>query len=415
MSVVEFDYNALDQVIYASKKMGSSQGVYNSYIRDMNQYLSDSLKEEKLNATEPYGNPFVSDARILIYEKDCYLEDAIENYSNLATDLQSFKNYIIFQDMDVKRRLNSIKSSFFQHRNSLDICFAHVDGLDGFDDDFLKKLLDLSNDYKTELTYEMDMVNEEILWWFKTGGGRYKTRYTESDTRSLRSTNVGDGNQSMLLYGSTHSIDPIFPLEVLTNNLLGAYERYFNECKEKNESGLHLGELQMLLTDPGSVLGDDWDGEQIIIEDMTDQIDAYVLEIERHYDIYLYNPFHNSDIDKALFYWDFYQHFRNSGEYNIKEEDQWERAFGDSRPNYILYHGQVMDPATLGNVIYGYIGSKYIPKVILFGAGGFLQVKNRYIPDVIFFPVLPYFGDMDEDREAIELGITWREEGMPND
>ena len=30
--------------------------------------------------------------------------------------------------------------------------------------------------------------------------------------------------------------------------------------------------------------------------------------------------------------------------------------------------------------------------------------------DAIFFPALPYLGDMDEDHEEIELGITWRKE-----
>jgi len=37
-------------------------------------------------------------------------------------------------------------------------------------------------------------------------------------------------------------------------------------------------------------------------------------------------------------------------------------------------------------------------------------VYSYHKTDAIFFPALPYLGDMDEDHEAIELGITWRKE-----
>ncbi|WP_158588690.1 polymorphic toxin type 44 domain-containing protein [Butyrivibrio sp. X503] len=83
--------------------------------------------------------------------------------------------------------------------------------------------------------------------------------------------------------------------------------------------------------------------------------------------------------------------------------------------DYFIYHGQVMDAATLGNVTYSYIASKYYSDFFTLSGGAAVQTKRRAWKDLPFLFLLPHCGEMPEDIEAIKLGIKWRKEGFPDD
>ena len=188
-----------------------------------------------------------------------------------------------------------------------------------------------------------------------------------------------------------------------------AKARYDEEC-EKNSSGKTLEELQ----------AEYYEG----IPDYTEVIDSWVSEQEKFFDeIY-------EDIDTAgpgglyaiaELYYQFYEHVKTGGSMDIKQEESWKEAFAEYGIPYpgdgglFVYHGQVMDPATLGNVIYAYVGSKYFTEFELYSGGAAVQVKRYHWQDLIYMYFLPYWGDMDEDHDAIALGIKWRKEGFSCD
>ena len=102
-----------------------------------------------------------------------------------------------------------------------------------------------------------------------------------------------------------------------------------------------------------------------------------------------------------------------------RQKKKWEDAFGIPYPEgdnaYFIYHGQVMDAATLGNVTYSYIGAKYYSDFALYSGGAAVQTKRRDPSDIPYMYTLPDYGDMPEDHESIGLGIKWRKEGFPDD
>ena len=194
---------------------------------------------------------------------------------------------------------------------------------------------------------------------------------------------------------------------------LWPWVRYYREVKE--QKGEKLEQLQEHLNDEPPR---DW--SEI---DYTEEIDEWIKEKEKEFDE-LYEAAMNSGngIDpKALadLYLKFYIAVRTDGPMDIKKANKWEDAFGFPSPSnsdypYFLYHGQVMDPGTLGNVIYAYVGAKYFPEMLLYLGGAAVQTKRRFLPDIMYTLFLPHFGDMPEDAEAIRLGIKWREEGLPD-
>ncbi len=110
--------------------------------------------------------------------------------------------------------------------------------------------------------------------------------------------------------------------------------------------------------------------------------------------------------------WAFYNEVKTGGPMDIKDSKNWESAFGTERPAYFIYHGEIMDPGTLGNITYGYVGASMYPDFMLYYGGGVANMMNsgnKYIPSVFF---LPNYGDAPEDIEAVGKGIEmWKKKG----
>ncbi len=104
----------------------------------------------------------------------------------------------------------------------------------------------------------------------------------------------------------------------------------------------------------------------------------------------------------------FYNQVKTGGPMDIKEEENWNKAFSVDHPggSYFIYNGDVVDPGTLGNITYGYIGASLgYPDVLLYYGGGYANMKNlgeKYIATV---PFMPNYGDAPEDIESIKKGI----------
>lgn len=198
-------------------------------------------------------------------------------------------------------------------------------------------------------------------------------------------------------------VDVVFKYSILVPT--GAWDRYEKECND-NATGKTLEQLQ-----------ENYDSN---LPDYTDVIDSWLQEQEDYFDSInspwsiLLGPL--SVVQRGILYYEFYEKVKTGGSMDIKQPEKWREAFGFDRPEgYFIYHGQVMDAATLGNVTYSYIGAKYFSDFELYSGGAAVQVKRYHWPDLIFMYLLPYWGDMDEDHEAIELGIKWRKEGFPCD
>jgi RHS repeat-associated protein len=112
----------------------------------------------------------------------------------------------------------------------------------------------------------------------------------------------------------------------------------------------------------------------------------------------------------------FYNKVKTGGEMDIKNPNSWAEAFNVDYPTeenqYFLYHGVVMDAATLGNVTYAYVGAYYFSDEMLYAGGAAVQVKRNNWRDLPYMFTLPYWGDAPEDHEAIELGLKWNKEGF---
>lgn len=155
------------------------------------------------------------------------------------------------------------------------------------------------------------------------------------------------------------------------------------------------------------------------LPDYTERIDKWVAEQEKYFDP-MYNASKHTGGGKGQFTLKFIEKVQTTGDMDVKQPDKWEKAFhipypSDTEQPYFLYHGQVMDPATLGNVVYAYVGAKYYPDEMLRFGGGAVQTKRRDSSDLPYIFSIPDYGEMPEDVEAINLGLEWRKEGFPDE
>ncbi|WP_207667211.1 polymorphic toxin type 44 domain-containing protein [Butyrivibrio sp. X503] len=206
-------------------------------------------------------------------------------------------------------------------------------------------------------------------------------------------------------------IDQLYKMKKLKQEVKTARDNYKKERKKNDRDGRLLEELQLYNTPDAN------------LPDYTEEIDKWLVEQEKYFDnVKQSNIARNvyPETGALDFTIKFVERVRNFGEMDIKRDTVWPNAFPDipypeGENRYFLYHGQVMDPGTLGNVTYSYIGAKYYPDYALYIGGAAVQVKDYNMWDIPYMPTLPYMGDMSEDHDAIELGIKWREEGFPSE
>lgn len=204
--------------------------------------------------------------------------------------------------------------------------------------------------------------------------------------------------------------------EIRNANALNEWIRkareHYKQERKKNSDGKLLEELQTYNTPEAN------------LPDYTEEIDKWLAEQEKYFDGVKYTRtlMGMDPISGAVSFTErFIDKVKTGGDMDIKQGGKWGEAFPSSMPypednnKYFLYHGQVMDPGTLGNVTYAYIGAKYYPEFALYAGGAAVQVKRYNKWDLPYMPTLPYMGDMSEDNEAIELGIKWRKEGFPSE
>ena len=183
------------------------------------------------------------------------------------------------------------------------------------------------------------------------------------------------------------------------------------EYNRSQNTGKTLAELQALNTPDAN------------FPDYTEMVDKWLAEQEKYFDKLDPgdpNPITGATIaGEAVFTAVFYNKVKTGGDMDIKQKKKWEDAFGIPYPEgdnaYFIYHGQVMDAATLGNVTYSYIGAKYYSDFALYSGGAAVQTKRRDPSDIPYMYTVPDYGDMPEDHESIGLGIKWRKEGFPDD
>ena len=176
MSVIEFDYSALQSAIHIANKMGGSWGVYGSYRSDLKSKLYGPLDEWKLPGKEPLGNAYVSSARQQISSKRSNLETQMGQWKSLSKNLSSFKTYVEGQDKDVA---NEFKTTSKQYTN-----YSGIGGVftwlgDAF---FGAFAVDFANsnkftrgiaDWGKTTVDDLHAVERDVGDWFKHGNGRY--------------------------------------------------------------------------------------------------------------------------------------------------------------------------------------------------------------------------------------------------
>lgn len=188
------------------------------------------------------------------------------------------------------------------------------------------------------------------------------------------------------------------------------YDNEYDYNRSKN-TGKTLAELQALNTPDAN------------LPDYTEEIDKWMAEQEKYFDKKYPgkpNPITGGSlVSEAAFTYAFYNKVKTGGDMDIKQPEKWSNAFpnipypeGDN--SYFIYHGQVMDAATLGNVTYSYVGAKYYSDFALYSGGAAVQTKRRDPHDLPYMYTLPDYGDMPEDHESIGLGLKWRKEGFPD-
>ena len=112
MSVVEFDYYALQSAIDTANKMGGSWGCYESYRSGIKSELRSSLDEWKLAGKEPKGHAYVSSAQSNIDSKRSALETRKNQWKGLATNLGNFKSYVESQDKEVANEFKTTSNAY---------------------------------------------------------------------------------------------------------------------------------------------------------------------------------------------------------------------------------------------------------------------------------------------------------------
>lgn len=165
-------------------------------------------------------------------------------------------------------------------------------------------------------------------------------------------------------------------------------------------------------------------GKDMELSDYTETIDKWVVEQEKYFDK-LYRSVSTPSggiVGGVNFNLKFINKVQTYGDMDIKQKDSWNSAFPeDTMPYpskekpYFLYHGQVMDAATLGNVVYAYVGAKYYTDEMLRFGGGAVQTKRRDMGDLPYIFALDDYGEAPDDVEAVDLGLKWRKEGFPDE
>ena len=120
---------------------------------------------------------------------------------------------------------------------------------------------------------------------------------------------------------------------------------------------------------------------------------------------FIYGDIIGSGASRLVRYIDFYQNEKTYGRLDIKQPNNWEKAFGSeiSYPNggKFVYDDIIIDQADLGNIVYGYWGKTmgFSDKELFYG-GGFANKGLSW--DLILGR---NYGDEPEDIAAIMKGI----------
>ena len=112
MSLIEFDYGALNSAISKANSMSGGWGCYESYRSDIKSTLHGSLAEWQLAGIEPKGNAHVENARSEINDKRTDLETRKGEWAGLATHLGDLKTYVQQQDKDVADEFKNTSNQY---------------------------------------------------------------------------------------------------------------------------------------------------------------------------------------------------------------------------------------------------------------------------------------------------------------
>ena len=121
--------------------------------------------------------------------------------------------------------------------------------------------------------------------------------------------------------------------------------------------------------------------------------------------------------------WYFYNQVTHGAPWDIKRDGSWKEQFGDVRmPIYnsdkqekFLFRGELVTREDLGNITYGYLGSAMgIGDITLYWGGGiaaqgFSKIFSETVRDSD-----QWYGDTEEDHQAIQKGIDFYYEDYPN-
>lgn len=177
MSVVEFDYYALQSAIDTANKMGGSWGCYESYRSGIKSELRSSLDEWKLAGKEPKGHAYVSSAQSNIDSKRSALETRKNQWKGLATNLGNFKSYVESQDKAVANEFKTTSNAYTNYHGIggaftwLGDTFFNAFGVDiANSNKFTRTIADWGKRKTDDLN---SWVKQNVVDYFKHGNGRY--------------------------------------------------------------------------------------------------------------------------------------------------------------------------------------------------------------------------------------------------
>lgn len=176
MSLIEFDYGALNSAISKANSMSGGWGCYESYRSDIKSTLHGSLAEWQLAGTEPKGNAHVENARSEIDDKRADLETRKGEWSGLATNLGKLKTYVEQQDKNVA---DEFKNTSNQYTDYSGIGGAFTWLGDAFYDVFGVEALNSNSftrgiaDWGKSKIDDLHTVAQNVSDGFKHGNGRY--------------------------------------------------------------------------------------------------------------------------------------------------------------------------------------------------------------------------------------------------
>ena len=176
MAVIEFDYKALKSAIKTANKMSGSWGVYNTYRSDLKNTLHDSIAEWKLSGEEPCGHSYVVNAQGDITNKRSQLETRMGEWTNLATNLESFKTFVEEQDKAVKTIFETTSKQYTDYSGIggaftwLGDAFFGAIGVDLLNSNKVTRGI---ADWGKSKIDDLHTVEQNVKDWFKHGNGRY--------------------------------------------------------------------------------------------------------------------------------------------------------------------------------------------------------------------------------------------------